>query len=96
MPAITEKHAYDLVLAKRWRFDSVLYLGFPWATLIDGLDRGTQIGSVLKHAVEDLVMDGKYKRIITVCQHIKFRNHLSLFKNLGVSDIFASGIGSIQ
>jgi glycosyltransferase involved in cell wall biosynthesis len=90
MPAITEKHAYDLVLAKRWRFDSVLYLGFPWATLIDGLDRGTQIGSVLKHAVEDLVMDGKYKRIITVCQHIKFRNHLSLFKNLGVSDIFAS------
>ena len=35
MPAKTEKHAYDLVLAKNWSFSSTLYVGFPWANMID-------------------------------------------------------------
>lgn len=90
MPAKTEKHAYDLVLAKDWSFNSSLYVGFPWANLIDGLNRCAEIGSALKNALDTMVIDQQYKRIITVCQHIKFREHITLFKQIGVTDIFAS------
>lgn len=95
-PAITEKHAHarmqtELDEGQTFPKDTA-YLAFPWATLID----------LMKHAqhrtdkIDPLMraLDGfaqklaPYKRVITVCQHIRMRECSEIFSRAKVTDIY--------
>lgn len=70
------------------RSDAV-YLGFPWASLIDHLNNGTSRGRALLRQLQSLVplIDGKARRF-TVCQQIFFQQHRWLFELAGITDLF--------
>jgi hypothetical protein len=90
-PAITEKHAYEKVKELVPACKNTVYLAFPWATLIDLIDRtkperGELIEDLRKVAVEV----EKYETVITVCQHIGMLKHQKLFNDCGVTHVFWS------
>jgi glycosyltransferase involved in cell wall biosynthesis len=89
-PARTEKHAFDLLFENGCSRENFIYFGFPWATLFDGLARETDIGDKLKRVLEEVGEGVAGNRIVTVCQHIKFRDYLKYFRAIGITDIFAS------
>lgn len=81
-----------------------LYVGLPWATWIDALRKRSsepslrssinyQVGllsvyySGLRHALSEL---GIELRLHTVCQHIYWQDMLTLWKRLGVTDLWLS------
>lgn len=91
VPAATEKAAFDSISSIE-DFDSFEYIGFPWATLIDGLRSDTAIGMELLIALKEIgkspVRAGE--RRVTVAQHIHAARFISLFKACGITDIFWS------
>jgi hypothetical protein len=97
-PAITEKHAHDRMQAEADAGNllpgDTAYLAFPWATLIDlsthAQHRRDKIGQ-LQAALDMLAHQiAPYKRVITVCQHIRMRQFSELFARAGVTDIYWS------
>lgn len=96
-PAITEQHAFErmraLLPAQPGPYEAV-YLGFPFATLIDLI---AQIGPdhprtrALRAELDALVAQlGPYRRVVSVCQHIRGREHAAVFKAAGITDLFWS------
>lgn len=89
-PAITEKHAFHRMRESLGTAPSnVLYVAYPWATLIDKMankaadkelhyDRFEQFCARLPKDVPK----------VTVCQHIHGRVFLDLFRKAGISDVF--------
>lgn len=86
-PAATEKTAYEMVVSQP--LEGRQYWGFPWATIIDGLDRGAQktweLLAQLQYAISRA---GKpvHPRV-TVAQHIYADRHIPLFAAAGITDI---------
>ncbi|WP_298036027.1 exostosin family protein [uncultured Desulfuromonas sp.] len=88
-PAITEKQAYTKAVELLPEVPGVVYFGFPWATLIDRLANGTADAEVLKDTLYGFRSElKKFKRVVTVCQHILMLDFQDLFIDLGVTDIF--------
>lgn len=91
-PTITEKQAYIQSKKNLKNFDkSIIYFGFPWATLIDKLIN--QKADAYK--LLDILGQYKYflrnfKKIVTVCQHVYLKKYIFLFSEIGVTDIFWS------
>lgn len=95
-PAVTEKHAFAQMQGFVDRGgvlpEDTVYLGFPWATLIDlsthAQHRKDKIAGLnaqldaLAKAVEP------YKRVITVCQHIRMRQFPQFLEKAGVTDVY--------
>lgn len=93
-PASTEEHAFRRCWETMPPTPGAIYVGFPWATLIDHLqtksERGARLEAALQrfsHALREAVPAG---RVVTVCQHILALRFLHLYKQLGVTDIFWS------
>jgi hypothetical protein len=88
-PAITEQWACELALQRLGAHRDRVYVGFPWASLIDHLNNGTRRGGALLAQLQALVplLDG-YRRRITVCQQIFFEQHRWLFELAGITDQF--------
>jgi hypothetical protein len=90
-PAATEKQASIKAAELCAYAEDSLYLGFPWATLIDRLNCKDERS---KHLLKELApcknISQKYKRVATVCQHIYMFKYLYLFTECGVTDIFWS------
>ncbi|MEO9876493.1 MAG: exostosin family protein [Anderseniella sp.] len=96
-PAITERHAFHRMrglLTDAPRVTSTVYLGFPFATLID---LHTHLGpdhhrtQTLQDALDKLTSKLKsYDRVVTVAQHIRVRECAHFFANAGVTDLFWS------
>lgn len=91
VPAATEKAAYEEL--KR-ASDSLFfaYIGFPWATLIDGLrNDGSLVGELL-HSLDKIRrrLDGlkSFSRRATVAQHIHADKFIEFFQVCGVTDLF--------
>lgn len=91
-PAITEQHAYKMAKKYLQGYDeSIVYFGFPWATLIDQFLHKPEI---TKHLL--LVLEKykpylkKFTKVVTVCQHVKLLEYQYLFDEVGVTDIFWS------
>lgn len=89
VPAATEKAAFDSIIATH---DPLFfkYIGFPWATLIDGLrGEATSVGPLLMALKEitQLPMSGNR---VTVAQHIHALQFFELFKAVGITDLFYS------
>ncbi|AGP83271.1 exostosin [Alteromonas mediterranea MED64] len=92
-PARTEQYVYECLKATGTRLDGSVYVAFPWANLIDGLARDTDLGHRLLAEYEKIVVQLKYiyaKRVVSVCQHIKFQDYAYLFKRAGITDLFVS------
>lgn len=69
------------------------YLGFAWATLMDGLKARTSgskdILQALLHAHQSCNSDASRRRA-TVAQHIRAVNYFDLFQAVGITDVFWS------
>ncbi|MBU2357615.1 MAG: glycosyltransferase family 47 protein [Alphaproteobacteria bacterium] len=96
-PAITERHAFlqmQRLLPAQPAAGRVVYLGFPWATLIDLKERAahrTDKIAELETALAHLAQRARgHDRVITVCQHIHMRHMAPLFRAAGVTDIYWS------
>lgn len=96
-PAITEKYAYQM--ANKFLIQSnynrnVVYFGFPWSTLIDKTLHNKTDKNEANALMEKLISFKselkKYKKVITVCQHIRLLEFESIFKEVGITDIFWS------
>lgn len=96
-PAITEKHASDLMrcfLPNEPAHYEAAYLGFPFATLIDLL---VQLGPehprtrALRKRLDSLIPQLRcYRRVVTVAQHVRAKQFASMFAEVGVTDLFWS------
>lgn len=92
-PARTEQYVYQCLKHSKEQILGVVYVGFPWANLIDGLARDTDLGKRLVLEYEKVVSEVKRvkaRRIVTACQHIKFAEYAYLFREAGVTDLFVS------
>jgi hypothetical protein len=96
-PAVTERHAFQRMQAvlpgQPGRHDS-LYLGFPFATLIDLTahvgDRDPR-RAALQGRLDALTRNpGPYRRVVTVSQHIRTAQFGDIFARAGVTDLFWS------
>ena len=93
LPAKTELFVSEAMRTINIRAPAVLYVAFPWASLIDGLERNTELGERLA-----LAYDGVKKELadcgegvrITACQHIKFEKYAAYFEGLGITHVLAS------
>ena len=88
-PAITEQRAFQLCLEKLPAAPDSIYVGFPWASLIDHLNNGTSKGRQLLQALDALLphLQG-YRRRITTCQQIFFQQYRWLLDRAGITDVF--------
>ncbi|MBS0017212.1 MAG: tetratricopeptide repeat protein, partial [Arthrospira sp. SH-MAG29] len=91
-PAITEKHAYKMAQKYLHGYGrSIVYFGFPWATLIDQFLHKPEM---TKHLL--LVLERykpylqQFSKVVTVCQHVKMLDYQYLFEKVGITDIFWS------
>lgn len=92
-PAKTEKYVFECLTGLRDSIKGVVYVAFPWANLIDGLARDTDLGKRLLLEYEKVVAEVKSvkaRRIVTACQHIKFADYAYLFREAGITDLFVS------
>lgn len=94
VPAATEKAAFETVIKANGIDENTIFIGYPWATLIDALRRRSTLLPVLLNGLEQLTEALKAthlpSRRITVAQHIHARQFIRLFKALGITDIFWS------
>ena len=91
-PAITELHAYRALRAQQVNTPGVIYLAFPWATLIDCLqNRNLAKADYLIKALEECArLIEKNEYVITVCQHILLEKYLHILDIASVDEVFWS------
>jgi hypothetical protein len=88
-PAITEQRAFQLCLEKLPAAPDSIYVGFPWASLIDHLNNGTNKGRQLLQALDALLPHlQSFSRRITTCQQIFFQQYRWLLERAGITDVF--------
>lgn len=91
-PAATEETAFLRLQAGRapLNFD---YMGFAWATLMDGLKERTHESRDILQALlqtHQSLDNGSTRKRATVAQHIRAINYFDLFKAAGITDVFWS------
>jgi len=92
-PAITEKHAADWVERRGGLPGEVAYLGFPWATLFDLLNKSHPRAGVLLeklHGLASQVGESRPAAVVTVCQHVELPKHVGVVAGAGITDVFWS------
>jgi len=90
-PAITEQHAFHRLRDLNMIPDTVTYVAYPWANLIDKLQTKARDAHIhLRHFRQFCRRVPKDTIKITVCQHIKAKEFLSIFREAGISEIFWS------
>lgn len=86
-PAKTEQHAYEKIYGSLPYNPDIMYIGFPWATLIDLLNNNQPYSKEYIKALS-IIPNDSAKIKITVSQHILSLKYLQLFKEVGITDIF--------
>ncbi len=91
-PAITEQWAFERMRRFKGLIpDGCAYLAYPWATLIDRVLNRPASAEPLFAALSGLGEAAlKRERVVTVCQHIRLKQHQKIFADAGVTDIFWS------
>lgn len=94
VPAATEKAAYEAVLKGKRDTRTFLYIGFPWATLMDALATDSQLLPSLidgLRKVEHFLQSRqKNETRVTVAQHIRANDLFQLFETFGITGVFWS------
>lgn len=96
-PAITERHAFEMMrrlLPEDAGDPDTVYLGFPFATLFDLIrvsgPRAART-EALKGILDSLRPElARYRRIVTVAQHIRAGEYQQIFHAAGITDLFWS------
>lgn len=89
-PAITEQHAYERVCESLPDAPHVVYIGFPWATVIDFLQTGQyDKAQPYIEALKQIPSNNAFVKI-TVAQHIFAARFIELFESVGITDLFWS------
>ncbi len=89
-PAATEKTAYASVLSSPLP-DDCEYVGFPWATLIDGLRNEAAVVPVLLSTLSMIGLQPRTRRRrVTVAQHIYAMHFAELMTSIGITDVLWS------
>lgn len=91
-PAITEKYCYDRVSVSCRPPDDLVYIAFPWATLID-LKHNKKDSDHLDTYITEIsnhIKQKNPKTVVTSCQHIFAKKFIDIFKAIGITDIFWS------
>jgi hypothetical protein len=87
-PAKTEEWVYDTLTEAQVNSKFVEFICFPWATLIDAMDRGKMDRlNELMQAINELPPKKSLIRA-TACQHIGLKKISNLLKKIRVSNIF--------
>lgn len=87
-PAKTEEWTWDYLSSTAHRSNFIEFISFPWATLIDLIRRQQNIRSdKLINELNNIPPKKKLFRV-TVCQHVKLKEIIHLYKKLKVTDIF--------
>lgn len=99
-PAVTERHAFARMAARAPEApaaadpaapEAAIYVGYPWATLIDKLHgRTSDAETQLERFRAFCAALPAAGRRITVCQHVLLRKFLHLFQEAGIAEIFWS------
>jgi hypothetical protein len=92
-PATTEKDAYFKHLYMNSQDPSNIYIGFPWASLIDnatvhGKDTKDVFDTLTKTELK--IQKIEDKNIHTVCQHIHWDRIVPICKKLKITDLYVS------
>ena len=88
-PAITEEHAFRQLAAAGAVPEGVIYAAFPWATLIDKLHRKSGGHDTLLAQYREFCTQLPPDSLkVTVCQHIRMKDMLWLFREAGITEIF--------
>jgi hypothetical protein len=88
-PAITEQHAFHQAKMLLSGVLGTVYFAFPWATLIDLLNKKKEDATRLSKVLEEtkrLIKPGE--RVVTVCQHIQMLKYQNMFADMGITDVF--------
>jgi hypothetical protein len=94
-PAITEQHAFSqmkALLPPEGNHEGTVYIGFPWATMVDlkrqKVPQADRLAK-LNAALADIAARTKgARRVITVCQHIRMRQFPDILTAAGVTDVY--------
>ena len=90
VPAATEKAAFESIRRIQHQL-SFEYIGFAWASLIDGLCRDSDITSSLLRALKDFIdYFPALRRRVTVAQHIQAIQFTDVYHAIGITDLFWS------
>ena len=90
-PAVTERHAAELVREVAIMPGRTFYIGLPWATIIDKLQSGaSDRWEWMEFLYQISAQIPAGFRRVTVCQHILMKRYLELFRLCGIADIFWS------
>lgn len=88
-PALTEQHAYHRVRDTLTPPEGVIYVAYPWATLIDKLQsKAKDANEYLRQFREFCELLPTNTIRITVCQQIYMRDYLALFADAGIDHVF--------
>lgn len=89
-PVKTEQYAFERLIAADDLGSKVQYICFPWATLIDCLNK--KRADVAEKLIQALAMRPPKigVSIVTICQHINAPEMLPFFEKLGITDLFWS------
>jgi len=88
-PAITEQNAYNMVKEHLFDVTGVVYLAFPWATLLDKYNTKRSAALPLLKKLKELTLQiAPNTRVVTVCQHIHMMKFIDIFFDHRVTDIF--------
>lgn len=87
-PAKTEEWVFDCLIRNESYSPFVEYVAFPWATLIDLLDRGRNLDAAyLLKSLEEIPPKKTIVRV-TSCQHINLKKYFHLFENIKITNIY--------
>lgn len=87
-PAVTEGHAYARICANPPEASETVYIGFPWATLIDLLNADQMRKAIpFLEALREMPVVSAQRRL-TVAQHYWTRRSAPLFFQAGITDLF--------
>ena len=92
VPAETEKAAFESITRSDCS-DGFCYVAIPWATIIDGLATKSDVALKILLSMQKInrqTATDKPIRRVTVAQHIHTAKFTSLFKALGITDVFWS------
>jgi len=86
----TEKRSLDLLRRRRWPTNDASYFAFPWTSLINAMRYGKHDATPLILQLEKLCGRAHWGRLMTVCNHAGFRQHLDVLQRAGLTDIFTA------
>lgn len=87
-PVITEKYTLEKIASLT--LENIIYVGIPYATLIDKkLTPIKEIASIALH-IQQLKKQNPSYKIITACQHIHYPKLLDIFTLFQIDDLYIS------